>query len=220
MTSDKLILLGGGALARVLVDLCGREAFAATYVEPAFDSAPIAGLPVLRDWASARARGQRFVVAVGDIALRRRLQQDALAAGLQPCAPLVSPHAVLAGDVQLGPGCVIGPMCTLAPGVQLQAHVLLMPAVVLGHDVSVGENCVLTAGTVMGGGSGLERDCFIGLNATIVPRVRLAAGCVVGAAALCLRDVLQASVLVGNPARAQPREPREIGGAGGAGGAG
>ncbi len=208
MANDGVILLGGGALARVLVDMAGPGALAGVFVEPGHEVAPpaaLGGLPVLHDWDAVRQRGRRFLLAVGDIALRRRLLQAALEAGLEPAAPLVSPHAVIAGDAQIGPGSVVGPQSVLAPAVRLQAHVLLMPGVTLGHDVVVHDNCVLTAGTVMGGGSCLERDCFVGLNATIVPRIRLAAGCVVGAAALCLRDVSEASVLVGNPAKATPR---------------
>ncbi len=208
MANDGVILLGGGALARVLVDMAGPAAFAGVFVEPGHEAAApaaLGGLPLLRDWDAVRRQGGRFVLAVGDIALRRRLLQAALDAGLAPAAPLVSPHAVIAGDARIGPGSVVGPQSVLAPAVRLHSHVLLMPGVTLGHDVIVHDNCVLTAGTVMGGGSCLERDGFVGLNATIVPRVRLAAGCVVGAAALCLRDVAEASVLVGNPAQATPR---------------
>lgn len=201
---ERWVLLGGGALARVLVDMFGRQRFAALYVEPGFPALEIPGLPVLNTLVAAREHGGHFVAAVGQPALRRRLMQAALAAGLAPAPPLVSAQASVAGDVQLGPGCVIGHQCVVGPGARLAAQVLLMPGVILGHDVVVEENSVLCAGTVMGGGSALGHDGFVGLNATLVPRIRLAPGCVVGAAALCLDDVTVASRLVGNPAQAQP----------------
>lgn len=203
-----LVLLGGGALARVLVDMFGRERFTAVYVEPGHPAAPIAGLPLLHELAAARALGAAgFVVAVGDVPLRRRLAAAATSVGLAPAAPLVSAQASVAGDARLGPGCVVGHQCVVASAAQLAAHVLLMPGVVLGHDVVLQDNCVVCAGAVMGGGSMLGSDCFVGLNATVVPRIRLAAGCVVGAAALCLHDVAEPSRLVGNPARARPHTP-------------
>jgi len=207
MQHSGLILLGGGALARVLVDMFGRARFAAVYVEPGHPAAAIAGLPLLHDLAAARALGAGFVVAVGDVALRRRLMNAAMAAGLAPAAPLVSAQASVAEDAVLGAGCVVGHQCVVASAARLGAQVLLMPGVVLGHDVVIGDNSVVCGGAVMGGGSQLGSDCFVGLNATVVPRIRLAAGCTVGAAALCLRDVAEASTLVGNPARSQPHGP-------------
>ncbi len=47
----------------------------------------------------------------------------------------------------------------------------------------------------------VEDDVSIGINATILPGVRLGRGCTVGAGAVVIKDVKPFSVVVGNPAK-------------------
>jgi acetyltransferase-like isoleucine patch superfamily enzyme len=47
----------------------------------------------------------------------------------------------------------------------------------------------------------LEDHVFVGLNATILPRLRIGRGAIVGAGAVVIRDVPSTKVVIGNPAR-------------------
>ena len=47
----------------------------------------------------------------------------------------------------------------------------------------------------------LERDVWIGANATILPGVRLGSGCIVGAGAVVTQDVPSRAIALGVPAR-------------------
>ena len=57
----------------------------------------------------------------------------------------ISPSAQLAGDVEVGPYCVIGPGVTLAQGVRLRSHV------VIEGDTSVGAECEIYPFAMLGG---------------------------------------------------------------------
>lgn len=63
--------------------------------------------------------------------------------------------------------------------------------VILSHDYSRG----VRRETVIG------RCCMIGVNAVILPGVRIGDNCVVGAGSVVSRDVAGGSLVVGNPAR-------------------
>ena len=55
----------------------------------------------------------------------------------------------------------------------------------------------------------VEDDVSIGINATILPGVRLGRGCVVGAGAVVTKDVLPYTTVYGNPAKEARRAVRD-----------
>lgn len=58
---------------------------------------------------------------------------------------IVSPLAELAGDVEIGPGAVIGDHVRIGRGTVVQAHAVLERDVTLGEDNVVGYGCVIGA---------------------------------------------------------------------------
>ena len=64
-------------------------------------------------------------------------------------------------------------------------------AVILAHDYCRGVNRVTHIGS----------NCFIGVNAVVLPGVTLGDGVVVGAGAVVTKDVPEGCVVAGNPAR-------------------
>lgn len=198
---DRVILVGGGALASDLVECFGRDVFAAVYVDPGLMSPSIAGLPVVDRWSAALQLSRKVMLAISDIGQRCRLLQQALAEGLESSPPMISPHAIVASSAQVGPGCVVAHHVVVGPFTRLLGHVLVMHGVVIGHDSVIHEQNVICAGASLSGGVVLESGCFIGPNASLAPRVQIAAGSFLAAGTVCLRSVSQRSVLIGNPAR-------------------
>ncbi len=63
----------------------------------------------------------------------------------------IHPSAIVDASVQLADGVVIGPWCTVGPGVRLAADVHLVSHVVVQQDTTVGERTVIHPFAVMGG---------------------------------------------------------------------
>jgi len=196
-----LIIVGAGALARDLIEIFGRDNFAAIYVDPGFAAEPIAGLPVVDNWVRARELGSEVVLGIADIAQRTRTMQQAVAGGLLPARPMVSAHAIVSASARIGPGCVVTHQAVIGPSVHLVCNVLIMHGVIVGHDSVIHNQGVICAGASIAGGVVLEDGCFVGPNAAIAPKVRIAAGSFLSAGSACLRSVPRRSVLIGNPAR-------------------
>ena len=109
------------------------------------------------------------------------------------------------GGIEIGDHCYVGPNCTLfgAAGIEVGPSALISPGVVItSHQHSYARDDVeirlqpLRFGRVV-----IERDVWIGANATILPGVRLGAGSIVGAGAVVTHDVPTRAIVLGVPAR-------------------
>ena len=94
---------------------------------------------------------------------------------------------------------VIGDNC------KIQNFASLYHGLTMGNDVFVGPHVCFTndpypqSGRMIG--VIVEDDAIICANATILAGVRIGRGAVVGAGAVVTRDVLEETVVIGNPAR-------------------
>lgn len=100
-------------------------------------------------------------------------------------------------------GCVIGDRvkihtgCYIAQFSTIEADAFLAPGVVFANDgypSTPGSSARIR-------GPHVEAGAQIGVNATLVPGVRIGAGAIVGAGAVVIRDVAPGTVVSGNPAR-------------------
>jgi acetyltransferase-like isoleucine patch superfamily enzyme len=160
--------------------------------------------------------------------LRRRIEAGAPGARLHPSVDVRAPdrltlgagafvdHGVVLhcggqewsggeGRISIGANTYIGPASVLfgAGGIDIADAVLISPGVVITsqqHSFDKRDedmrNQPLRFATIT-----IERDVWIGANATILPGVRLGRGCVVGAGAVVTRDVPPMALVTGVPAR-------------------
>jgi acetyltransferase-like isoleucine patch superfamily enzyme len=109
------------------------------------------------------------------------------------------------GGIAIGANSYVGPNSVLfgAGGIAIADSVLISPGVVVtsqqhgfaARDVDIRDQPLHFAEVV------IERDVWIGSNATILPGVRIGHGCVIGAGAVVATDVPPMSLALGVPAR-------------------
>lgn len=83
----------------------------------------------------------------------------------------------------------------------------LMKHVHVGHDAEVGAECELAPGAVICGHVILADNVKIGVNACVLPFVRVGKGARIGSGAVVTKDVPDGAVMVGNPARPLDHRP-------------
>jgi acetyltransferase-like isoleucine patch superfamily enzyme len=109
------------------------------------------------------------------------------------------------GGIRIGRDSYIGPNSVLfgAAGIDLGDSVLVSPGVVItSHQHTFSRRDLdIRSQSLAFGPVVIERDVWIGANATILPGVRLSEGAVVGAGAVVRYDVPARTVAVGVPAR-------------------
>ena len=109
-------------------------------------------------------------------------------------------------------GCTIGDRvkihtnCYVAQYTELEDDVFLAPGVTIANDLYPGNEA---SGESMAGPI-IEAGAQIGVNATILPYVRIGRGAIIGAGSVVTKDVPDLMIAYGNPAvavRAVPEQP-------------
>jgi acetyltransferase-like isoleucine patch superfamily enzyme len=134
---------------------------------------------------------------------------------------IVAPSNVY--DCSLGDDCFVGPFVEIQTGVKVGARTRIQSHAFICELVEIGEDCFISHGVMFvndlfsGGRPARGRRelwqptrigarVSIGTNATILP-VSIASDVVIGAGAVVTRDISQAGIYAGNPARLLRRLP-------------
>ena len=140
-----------------------------------------------------------YVIAIGDPAVRRRVDEIATAAGRRP-ATLVHPTAQVGSAVTLGPGAYLAPAAVLTTNVTVGRHSIVNVAATLSHDVVVGDFATVGPGSHLAGNVQVGDDADLGVGVVARPGSTIGTGSVVGAGAVVIGDLAPGIVAVGIPA--------------------
>jgi len=209
-TRDRLVLIGGGGHALVVADAAEASGRRLAGFLDDNAQAPL-GLSAARQPHAPciggllevdRVRGLDWIVALGDLELRRR----ALAAVLHAFGPaklaatVVHPRAFVSETGRLEAGVFVGPGAVIHTRAHVREHAIINTGAIVEHECDVGANTHVAPGAVLGGACTVGDDTLIGLGARVLPGVRIGTRCVVGAGAVVIRDVPDGQMVVGVPA--------------------
>ncbi len=209
--SEGCVFLGAGGHARVLLDsllgsgmpLCILDADASLH------GSEVHGVPVLGGDDLLPEVGERgftrFAVAVGALSnngVRQRLFELAREHGLEPfevrhATACCSPMAALGQGCQLLPGAIVN------AGATLGCNVIVNTGAIVEHDCRIGDHAHVATGARLAGGVVVGARAHIGIGASVRQGIRIGADAVVGAGAAVVKDVPDATVVVGVPAKPQ-----------------
>ena len=143
------------------------------------------------------------VVAIGDPGVRRRVADEAAAAGRR-AATLVHPSAQVGSQVVLGEGAYVGPGAVLTTNVAVGRHAIVNVAATLSHDVVVGDFATVGPGSHLAGNVHVGAGADLGIGVVARPGSSIGAGTVVGAGAVVVGELPPGVVAYGVPARPVP----------------
>ncbi len=147
-----------------------------------------------------RGRDVRFVLGIGDGAVRRRVDQLLTSWGLLAAPPLVHPRASLGSDVDLAPGVVLAAGARATTNVRLGRHTQLNIEATVSHDCRIGDYVTISPAVTVCGTVTVGEGVLLGAGATIIQNLSIGADAIVGAGAVVVRDVEAGSTVVGVPA--------------------
>lgn len=131
---------------------------------------------------------------------RKLLEIEILKNGFNSFFNLIHPSAIIAESVKWMEGLNINAGVVIGANSTIGKHVLVNRSVSIGHDVQIEDYASLGPGCVLGGHSRICNGAFIGINATILPKVTVGANSVVGGGAVVTKDVPSNTIVAGNPA--------------------
>ncbi len=157
-------------------------------------------LPILGDPLTYEiAPGDIFLCALGDPAAKRHYTEalrtkDADFIRLQP-------EAQVGERTHISRGCIFERKVLIGPDVHVGEFVTILSTTIVGYDVRIGDYSQIGSFVFIGGGAFIEDDVVIHPHATILPKVRVGKGAVVGAGSVVIRDVPPNTTVMGNPAK-------------------
>lgn len=107
--------------------------------------------------------------------------------------------------VRIGSNVVIGPNSNVNRGSLVDTVICdgtkIDALVDIAHNVTIGRNCIITAGSIIGGSTGIGDMSWIGLQSTIKNNIKIGKNVIVGAGAVVLHNVEDGDIVAGVPAK-------------------
>ena len=148
--------------------------------------------------------GDGLLLAIGIPAVRRRVAETLRARGAE-FLTLVHPTAVVAPSATIGPGTIVCPHAVVSDAARLGRCTLVNYHASVAHDAVTGGFAVLSPYAALGGGARVDDDVFVGLHASVGPRITVGARSKVAANSCALADVPPDSLVLGVPGRVTPQ---------------
>lgn len=193
----RLLLVGASPELCALARTLGHDVVGV--VDPSLRQGEWFGIPALDDddEAVASCRPEAAVIAIDDPHRRDRVQ-SAFEARKVKIASLIGGY--LGSDSEAGPGLVVQRLAHLSERCRIGRGVRINVAANVMHDSQLGDFVTIAPNAVVLGRVTIGRHSYVGANATILPGLEIGSNCTVGAGSVVTRDVLNGSVVKGNPA--------------------
>lgn len=111
------------------------------------------------------------------------------------------PTAVVAPDVEIGPGTMICASVVVNTGSIISQNVILNTACTVDHHNHIGDHAHIAPGVNLGGDVSVGQGTLVGIGATVLPQRKIGAWSTIGAGAVVVDDLPDQVTAVGNPAR-------------------
>jgi len=197
--SDRIVLLGAGGHAKVLMDALERAGFQALALSDA-DSGrwgkEVSGCRIEGgdDWVLKQPRATtRLVNAVGsvdrDTLARRRAVFEKFSGLGYRFAQVVHPAAVVSLRASLGEGAQVMAGAIIQADARIGVNTLINTRASVDHDCDIASHVHIAPGAVLSGGVRIGESVHVGAGAVIRQGVRIGEHALIGAGAVVLHDV-------------------------------
>jgi UDP-N-acetylbacillosamine N-acetyltransferase len=159
------------------------------------------GFPVYHDLDEVPvAKKTNIFIALGDNAARHEKSGYAENRGFR-LVSLFHPQAIIASDVQLGPGALVAAGAVINPGVIIGKNVIVNTSASIDHDCTIADGVHIGPGARLAGHVKVGHCAWIGIGATIIDKVTIGQRTLVGAGSVVIRNIPDDLVVAGVPAR-------------------
>lgn len=204
---EKLILVGGGGHAKIILDSMDRSRYEVIGILDAFLSVgtKISGIPVLGGDAMAEDLYKNgvhdaIITTVGNGELFRKLIAKYKGVGFF-IPGIMHPKSHVSESASLGEGVSLLVNSCVNTEANIGAYVTINSNAVVEHECIVGEGTHIAPCSVLLGGCRVGKYCLIGAGSVVLPQIRVGDNCIVGAGSIVTKDLPDGAMAYGNPAR-------------------
>lgn len=210
MVRKKIVLIGGGGHCKVIVSQLKR--LVQFEIVGIVDNCKRVGSSVIgvkvigkdEDLENFYRKGIRHaLVSVGSVKdniKRRELFDIAKRIGYE-FPVIISPTAILDISIKRSEGTVFMPGCIVNVDSSIGKNCIVNTGTIIEHDCKVGNHCHIAPGVHLSGGVEIGDLSFVGIGSAIIQGIKIGKNVAVGAGSVVTNDILDNTVVVGNPAR-------------------
>lgn len=206
MNPIRLLIIGAGGHAQVVADCIQQMGQPLKLIGYLDDNRQrqgqmILGQPVLGPLSCLPdIEHEAIIIAIGNNQVRQTLYEALQRQGEQ-VATVQHPKAIVAPDVQFGPGCMVIAGAIVNSGSRVGANVILNTGCTVDHHNQIGNHVHIAPGVHLGGNVVVGDGALVGIGATVMPGRVIGPGSIVGAGALVHQDVPAGGTVIGVPAK-------------------
>ena len=147
-----------------------------------------------------RLLGHDFIVAIGNNAIRKKVQERLEQSGAH-VTTLIHPAAVVADDVQIGAGSVVMAGAVINAAAELGKGCIINTCASVDHDCLLAEFVHVSVGAHLAGTVEIGAQTWIGAGAVVSNNLKIVENCMIGAGAVVVRPLEEEGTYVGVPAK-------------------
>jgi sugar O-acyltransferase (sialic acid O-acetyltransferase NeuD family) len=202
-----LVIIGDGQFARLVFKIINRTK---DYKVAAFigkKNKKLCGIKVysFNFLKSFRRKYKYYVLAIGDILIRKRLISSLKKKGFNSSnfPVIIDPSCILIDGLKnIRSGTIILPNTTLLNDVKIGRFNIIGTSVKILHNTKIGNNCVVGGGSIIGANVRINNEIFVGVGATFCSKkITIGSKSFICAGSVVLKNVRQNSKIIGNPAK-------------------
>ncbi len=197
---QNVIIIGAGGHAKVVADIIVKSGDKVLgFLDDNSMLTEVMGYPVLgRICDIDRYRDKAaFVIGIGSNSVRAKLAQICKIKWYTA----IHPSAQIGMEVSVGCGTVVMANAVINSSAQIGRHCIINTGAVIEHDNKIADYVHASPGAVLCGTVSVGEFTHIGAGAVIRNNISIGSHTVIGAGAVVVKDIVQAGIYVGVPAK-------------------
>ncbi|NDO50851.1 acetyltransferase [Lachnospiraceae bacterium MD335] len=142
-----------------------------------------------------------FIVAIGDNGKRKRVYQELRKKNKGYCITVISSHANIGMEVEVGRGTFIAQNVYVGPQAEVGENTIINTGSVIEHETVIGNHTHIAPNTTVCGRVRIGNNVFCGAASTVIDNVRICDNVVIGAGAVVTDDIVESGIYIGVPAK-------------------
>ncbi len=196
---DRLVIIGASGHGKVVADIamsCGYKNI--VFLDDNPDIKNCGKYPVIGGCSRVQSISGDVVVAIGNPTIRRNIQESIEQERL---VTLIHPKTSIAEDVSIERGTVVMAGAVINPGSTIGKGCIVNTCASVDHDCRLGDYVHIAVGAHVAGSVEIGESAWIGAGATVSNNIRICGKCMIGAGTVVVKDVEEAGVYIGVPAK-------------------
>lgn len=201
---DNLLIVGAGGHGKVIADIAMKENkwSKIAFIDDKIDLKTVMGLEVVGESNRIHAyiETNKIIVAVGNNSTRKHIYNKIESMGA--CIPtLIHPSAIIGSDVFIDKGTVVMPGVVINCCSKIGKGCIINTGATVDHDNIIGDFVHISPGAHLAGTVTIGLETWIGIGAVISNNISIIGGCIIGASALIVKDIIDPGVYLGVPGK-------------------